>query len=187
MFLTDASLSKAVHIANIKRQHSTWILIGQTSLYLSDLPGSPWGLGFLLFPSIISTAPGLWLLPPPFVSPRPMILLNEASTIPRADLPLCACTPTSPNLHTMIPPILLLGWGYIHLTPSPAVSASYSTRVQVCCSAVSQTIILSPIFYHSLTLLPQSYHCGQPHCRHQDLFPAGQLNCILMLKLPHIS
>lgn len=144
-------------------------------------------MGFPLLPSIVPTAPGLWLLPL-CVTPRPMTLLEEAATVPRAAAPLCARTPTSPHLHPVTPPMPLPDWGYSPLTPPPPCSLSQLLHwSSTHCSAVCQTIPSSLLFYHSLPLLPQSYHCGHPHCRHQDLFPAGQLNCILMLKLPHAS
>lgn len=62
----------------------------------------------------LSTAPSLWLLPVPLVALRPLILLHEAATVPRAATPL--------HLHTVTPPMPLSGRGCSHLTPSPAVS-----------------------------------------------------------------
>ena len=183
MLLRDAFLKQLKG----KRQHPVRIQAGLKSLHLSDLPGNQWGLCFLILPNSISTVLGPRLLPLPFMSPRPAILLNEAAIIPTGATPLCGCNPytSKPSHDNTTNAITWLGHLPFDSIPC-TVSASYF-KVQSHCNTLCQTILLSLILNLSLTLLLQNYHYGQPHCHHQDLFPTGHLNRTLMLLLPHVS
>lgn len=145
MLLRDAFLKQLKG----KRQHPVRIQAGLKSLHLSDLPGNPWGLCFLILPNSISTVLGPRLLPLPFMSPRPAILLNEAAIIPTGATPLCGCNPytSKPSHDNTTNAITWLGT--CHLTPSPAQSQPVISK-----SKATETLSARQFFYPSFSTFP---------------------------------